>query len=83
MYWSGDQSTGAEIKKYLTGSVSVRVRASIEACGQEERMEAPATTYDCRLAAEQLSSLLASSVEHPDRGGRSPGLPNDPEVCRP
>lgn len=30
MYWSGDQSTGAEIKKYLTGSVSVRARASID-----------------------------------------------------
>lgn len=56
MYWSGDQSTGAEIKKYLTGCASVRSKA-------EEERESAITVVnllqrDNRVCGQALLSIL-------------------------
>ena len=52
MYWSGVQSTGAEIKKYFTDDLLVLQ------CARAEEGDA----HGCRLVGELLEHLVASSV---------------------
>nr|POE56750.1 hypothetical protein CFP56_33722 [Quercus suber] len=65
MYWSGDQSTGAEMRKYLTVMRPTSVLA--KSCGHgawwcegEGRR-----TYGCPPAAMRRSSPGSNSAEHP------------------
>lgn len=62
MYWSWLQSTGAEMRKYLTAlSVSIA------------RHCLHGATHDCRPAVEQRQSRPANSVGRPRQAGRSRG----------
>lgn len=60
---SGLQSTGADIKKYLT----VAQRWSTCQVSFAECLK----TYDCQPVAEQAQPLEAATAEHPDLAGRS------------
>ena len=53
MYWSGVQSTGADIKKYFTGNN----------CQQRPRCRCARSTYNYRLVGELLEHLGADFVE--------------------
>lgn len=88
MYWSGDQSTGAEIKKYLTGSVSVRARASIDVDRKRGRKLRRRRTVvdllqsDYRVCGQALLGIL---VEKERLRGHRPSLRcagHDGVLCR-
>lgn len=65
MYWSWLQSTGAEMRKYLTVFLlaSFGKRVLLTRCVHE-------SAYGCLLVAMQRPNLLASSAAHLGRGGR-------------
>lgn len=92
MYWSGCQSTGAEMRKYLTAARSVHSSAHSQGGQGNARARARAQTqtqtqwrhgcgtYGCQLAAGRQCCPAAGFAERPDLIEKSRALQSVPEV---
>jgi hypothetical protein len=85
MYWSGCQSTGAEMRKYLTARRLADAKAG--GCAARDRGATGAEdgivggTYDCRPAAAQRCCPAVGFAGRPDLIRKSPGRPTATEAA--
>lgn len=82
MYWSGCQSTGAEMRMYLTAARLVNEKTDNWCVQSNARLQwrHGCGTYGCRLAAGRQCCPAAGFAERPDLIGRSQALQSVPEV---